>query len=137
MGENKHIEELDAFTKKYIKELDAKEPSIDFTVNIMQSILQTENAEVFKATPLISKKVWGVLFTILVVSIVYVSRGTSLNWVKMPKKILDYIPQIQMPDLFKNISISNTVLYVSFLFTIMIFLQIFFLKNHFTRKYNL
>ncbi|CAL2103291.1 conserved protein of unknown function [Tenacibaculum sp. 190130A14a] len=136
MGENKHIEELDAFTKKYMKELDVKEPSIDFTANIMQSILQTENAEVFKATPLISKKVWGVLLTILVVSIVYVSRGTSLNWVKMPKKVLDYIPQVQMPNLFENISISNTVLYVSFLFTVMIFLQIFFLKDHFTKKYN-
>lgn len=134
MGENKHIEELDAFTRKYVKELEVEKPSLNFTANIMQSILQSEKSEVFKATPLISRKVWAVLATILIVSIAYVSRGASLKWIKMPNIVLDMIPQVQMPNLFENINVSNTVLYTSFLFTVMIFLQIFFLKNHFTRK---
>ena len=136
MGENKHIEEFDAFAKKYIKEVEIETPSIDFTANIMQHILQAENSEIYKASPLISKKVWGILATVLFTSILYVSRGTSLGWVKMPKLKLDYFSRFQFPNLFEGITVSNTMLYACFFFTVMIFFQIYYLKNHFGRKYS-
>lgn len=135
MGENKHIEELDAFVKKYVKDIKEESPSINFTSNLMD-ILQKENSVIYKATPLISKKVWGILISVLILSIFYVSRGTSLSWIKTPKLNLDFIPKIQIPNLFESITISNTILYVCFFFTIMIFVQIYVLKNHFTKKYG-
>lgn len=137
MGENKHIEELDAFTKKYIKEIKEEAPSIDFTSNLMNVLLQKENLAIYKATPLISKKVWGILIGLLVVSIFYVSRGTSLNWVKTPKLNLDFMSKIQIPNLFEGITVSNTMLYACFFFTIMIFVQIYVLKNHFTKNIDM
>ena len=137
MGENKHIEELDAFTKKYIKEIKEEAPSIDFTSNLMNVLLQKENSAIYKATPLISKKVWGILIGLLVVSIFYVSRGTSLNWVKTPKLNLDFMSKIQIPNLFEGITVSNTMLYACFFFTIMIFVQIYVLKNHFTKNIDM
>lgn len=138
MGENKHIEELDAFAKKYIKEISIEEPSVDFTSNLMNILVQKENVSLYKATPLISKKVWFVLIGILVTSILYVSRGTSLTWVKMPKLSLEsYFSKIQIPNLFEGLSVSTTMLYASFFFTIMIFVQIYYLKNHFTRKLDM
>ena len=38
MGENKYIEELDTFSKKYVKEIQQEKPSLDFTSSIMQNI---------------------------------------------------------------------------------------------------
>lgn len=138
MGENKHIEELDAFAKKYIKEINEESPSVDFTANLMNVLLQDEKNEIYKATPLISKKGWFILIGILISSILYVSRGTSLSWVKMPKLNLEgYFSKIQIPNLFDGITVSNTMLYASFFFTIMIFVQIHYLKNHFTKNLNL
>ena len=135
MGENKHIEELGAFTKKYIKEIKEESPSINFTSNLMD-ILQKENSAIYKATPLISKKVWGILISLLILSIFYVSRGTPLNWVTTPKLNLDFMSKIQIPNLFEGVTVSNTMLYACFFFTIMIFVQIYVLKNHFAKKYD-
>lgn len=132
MGEDKHIEELDTFTKKYIKEIKEEAPSIDFTANLM-TVLEKETVDVYKATPLISKKGWFFLGAILVVSILFVSRGTSLSWMKMPTLQLDFSYHIQMPNLFEGITISNIMLFACFFFTLMIFGQIIMLKNHFTK----
>ncbi|TDQ29865.1 hypothetical protein [Tenacibaculum caenipelagi] len=136
MGENKHIEELSAFTKKHIKDIEIETPSIDFTANIMETILKEEKTSVYKATPLISKKVWFVLASILAVSVLYVSKGASLNWLKVPEIKMDYLSNIQFPNFFEGFTISHTVLYTSFLFTVMIFIQIYVLKNHFTKHLN-
>ena len=133
MAEDKHIEELDAFTKKYIKEINIEAPSVDFTANLME-VLQEENTKVYKPVPLISKKVWSVLVVFLVGSILFVSKGTSVTWIKMPKIDLSYMSSVEMPNLFGNITISNTMLYACFFFTLMIFIQVHFLKNHFTKN---
>ncbi|WP_440067257.1 hypothetical protein [Tenacibaculum discolor] len=136
MGENKDIKELDAFTKKYINEIEAETPSIDFTVNIMDAILKEEQSSIYKATPLISKRVWFVLAGILAVSILFVSKGASSSWLQIPEIKMDYLSNIQLPNLFENITVSNLMLSACFFFTVMVFVQIYYLKNHFTRKFN-
>ncbi|WP_237275347.1 glycosyltransferase family protein [Tenacibaculum ovolyticum] len=136
MGEDKNINELDVFSKKYIKEIKIETPSIDFTANLMDTLLQKENSEIYKATALISKKVWFVLVGVLGVCILYVSRGTSLTWMKMPKVNLDFFSRVQIPNLFEGITVSNTMLFACFFFTLMFFGQIYLLKNHFTKNLN-
>jgi|UniRef100_UPI00366A95D8 hypothetical protein len=134
MGENKNIKELDAFIKKYINEIEEETPSIDFTANIMGTILKEEQSSIYKATPLISKEVWVVLASVLAVSMLFVSKGTSLSWLKIPKMRIDYLSNIQIPNLFENITVSNLMLCACFFFTVMVFVQIYFLKNHFTKR---
>ncbi|XRE42079.1 hypothetical protein ACIVBQ_000283 [Tenacibaculum discolor] len=136
MGENKDIKELDAFTKKYINEIEAETPSIDFTANIMDAILKEEQSSFYKAAPLISKRVWFVLAGILAVSILFVSKGTSSSWLQIPEIKMDYLSNIQLPNLFENITVSNLMLSACFFFTVMVFVQIYYLKNHFTRNLN-
>jgi hypothetical protein len=137
MGKDKHIKELDAFAKKYIKDIELESPSKGFTVNIMQTILESEKSEVYKAVPLISKKVWFLLIGTLVFCILYVSKGTSSSWVKMPKINLDFLSNIQIPNLFEGITVSNTMFLACFFFTIMFFGQIYMLKNYFTKDYKI
>ncbi|CAM1340611.1 hypothetical protein [Tenacibaculum amylolyticum] len=138
MGENKHIEELDTFAKKYINELEVEKPSIDFTKNIMDTILQQEDSKVYKATPLISKKVWILLLGILSASIFYISRGKSVAWDKIPGVSFGKLPEmkVQLPNLFENISISNTMLYAVFFFTILVFVQMYLFKHRFDKDLN-
>ncbi|RSC92708.1 hypothetical protein [Tenacibaculum singaporense] len=136
MGENKNIKELDAFVKKYINEIEEEIPSVDFTANIVDAILNEEQSSIYKAKPLISKKVWVVLASLLTVSMLFVSKGTSLSWLKIPKMRIDYLSNIQLPNLFENITVSNLMLSACFFFTVMVFVQIYYLKNHFTRKFN-
>ncbi|CAM1357162.1 hypothetical protein [Tenacibaculum ascidiaceicola] len=136
MGENKDIKELDTFTKKYINEIEAETPSIDFTANIMDAILKEEQSSIYKAAPLISKRVWFVLAGILAVSILFVSKGASSSWLQIPEIKMDYLSNIQLPNLFENITVSNLMLSACFFFTVMVFVQIYYLKNHFTRKFN-
>lgn len=137
MEENKNLDELDIFAKKYIREIEEEKPSVDFTTTIMQTITQVEKVTVYDSTPLISKKMWFVLAGILGVCMFLVSKEKSVEWLKMPKLKLDYFSRFQFPNLFDNITVSNTMLYTCFFFTLMIFVQIYYLKNHFTRKYNL
>lgn len=134
MGENKHIEELDAFAKKYIQEQKVEQPSANFTANIMRSVLRTENVALYKATPLISKKVWGILVAVLVVAIILVARGSSVAWLQLPKFNMEVLSKIQIPNVFEYVTVSKTMLYACFFFTLMIFVQIYFLKGHFAKK---
>ncbi|MFY7672509.1 hypothetical protein ACOSP6_15615 [Tenacibaculum sp. MEBiC06402] len=136
MGENKHIEELDAFAKKYIKDVEQESPSLDFTSSVMDIIGQTDKSLVFKPTPLISKKVWVLLFSILTICIFYVSKGKSIlaTW-KMPERF-KYNPKFEFPDLFQNISVSNTMLTACFFFTLLIFIQIYLFKTRFDKRLN-
>ncbi len=134
MGENKHIEELDAFTKKYIKEIKIETPSIDFTANLMDVLLQKEASVIYKATPLISNKMWFILAGILGASTLYISRGTSLAWAKMPKVNLDFFSNIQVPNLFEGLTVSSTMLSACFFFTLMFFGQIYMLKNYYQKS---
>ena len=68
MGENKHIQELDAFAKKYVKEIKVEQPSLEFTASIMQTIAKENRAKtkVLSVTPLISKKGWALIFVFIV-----------------------------------------------------------------------
>lgn len=137
MGKNKNREELDAFAKKYINEIEEETPSIDFTVNIMDALLKEEESSIYKTTPLISKKAWFVLASILAVSMLFVSKGTSSSWLKIPKIKMDYLSNIQIPNLFENITVSNLMLCTCFFFTVMVFIQIYLLKNYFTKRLDI
>ncbi len=133
MEENKHVDELDGFMKKYVKDMDIETPSIDFTKNIMNTIHSLENKEVFKAKPLISGKTWFVLGLILVVSILFVSQGKSISeLITIPDA--SRLSSIEIPNISFDITVSNTMLYTCLLFSVMAFVQIYVLKGFFSRR---
>lgn len=134
MGENKHIEELDFFAKKYINDIESETPSMDFTKNIMANIEATETSKVFKTEPLISKKVWLLLVVTLITSIFYVYKKSSTQLMNLPKIEWGLFSNIKILKAFKNIEVSNVTLYACFFFTLLIFVQISFLKNRFEKR---
>lgn len=135
MGENKHIEELDAFAKKYIKEIKQEQPSIDFTSTIMQTITKETSSEVFKTKPLISKRVWALIFG-CIVALFFIPTKSNEGLINLPEINFSFLEKIQASSLLEYFSVSNTVLYALFFFGLMIIAQVVFLKNHFNKRFE-
>ena len=134
MGENKHIEELDAFAKKYVKEIPLEKTSIDFTASIMQTILKENASNVFKTKALITKKGWFLIVSLLLVAIFVPFKQLKQTSIKLPEIDFSFMSKIQIPNLFEYLTVSNTVLYSVFFFGIMIFAQVVFLKGYFEKR---
>ncbi|APZ47984.1 hypothetical protein BW723_17510 [Polaribacter reichenbachii] len=136
MGENKHINELDAFAKKYVKEIEQEKPSADFTASLMKNILEGSRSKVFKTKALISKKGWAII-SVLVLAIVLISfKSTEKSLFKTPELNFSFLDKIQVPELLSTVSLSKTVLYAIFFLGLMIVAQVVFLKNHFNKKFH-
>ena len=134
MGENKHIEELDAFAKKYVKEIPLEKTSIDFTASIMQTILKENASNVFKTKALITKKGWFLIVSLLLVAIFVPFKQMKETSFTLPEVDFSFLSKFQIPNLFESIAVSNTVLYSVFFFGIMIFAQVVFLKGYFEKR---
>ncbi|TVZ57110.1 hypothetical protein OD91_2416 [Lutibacter sp. Hel_I_33_5] len=137
MGENKHIEELDAFAKKYVQEIKIEKPSVNFTANIMDVLLKKENSAIYKPVPLISKKVWFILVGMVVALFVIPFKKSEKGLFELPEVNLSFLEKVQVPNLLENISFSSTTIYAVFFLAIMLFAQILFLKGHFNRRINM
>ena len=140
MEENKN-KNIDAFLKKYVQEIPLETPSKDFTKNLMQQITIEETSNVTKYVPLISKKVWGVIASIIAI---FSTIAIFVPFQKEEASLLDKIPEIPVDfsfltnisfsGLYEALSISNTTLYTMLLFSILFFIQAFYLKGYFNKK---
>lgn len=133
MGENKHIHELDAFAKKYIKEITQEKPSIDFTKNVMTKIAAESKSSIYKNTSLISKKVWFVLGVVFV-AILFIPFKQNSTLYTVPKINFNFFKNYQVSTVFNNISFSDITFYAILLFGLMVFGQIIYLKKYFDKR---
>ncbi|WP_405607189.1 hypothetical protein [Polaribacter sp. Asnod1-A03] len=134
MEENKDIKKLDAFAKKYVKEIKQEQPSLDFTSFIIQTITKESTSKVLKPSILISKKMWTVLTVLFVACLAFILKNKKENSIQFPEFNFSFLTKIKMPNLFENVVISNSLFLVIAIFTFMIFVQIIFLKNHFNKR---
>lgn len=136
MGENKHIKELDAFVKKYVKEIVEEKPSISFTASLMNKIISEKKSEVFKVKALITKKGWFVI-SLLVAAIILIPFYTvEKNIFNIPKMDFSFFNKFQFSSMLESFSVSNTVFYAIFFFGLMFVAQVIFLKNYFNKKFE-
>ena len=135
MGENKHIEELDAFTKKYVKEIPLESPSVNFTAKLMDSINQLEtvkSAVVYK--PLISKKTWFVV-VLAVVAIVFIPFNSSEEGMfTLPEMNFSFLEKLSFSGMFDNLSVSNSTFIIALVFGLLLSIQIIYLKGFFEKR---
>jgi len=137
MGENKHIEELDAFAKKHIQEIKNESPSLNFTNSIMGKIINEETSKkIFTSKALISKKVWALIILLLSIVVFASSRDKKESLISLPELDFSFLDKIQISNLFESIAISNTVLISVFLFGLMLIAQLIFLKKHFSKRFD-
>ncbi len=135
MGENKHIKEIDAFAKKYVKEIPTETPSVDFTSNLMKSIAQlapVKSTLVYK--PLISKKGWFVV-GLAILAVVLIPFSTNKEEiVTLPKLDFSFLNKLSFSSVFENLAVSNTTFIITIIFGLFLLVQILFLKGFFEKK---
>lgn len=133
MEENKN-QQIDAFLKKQLQEIPLESPSKNFTSNIMDVLQEKESSIATLYKPLISKKVW-IFVAAAIVAVFFIpfqkTEDSLLNKVSLD---FSFLEKINLSGIFDGISISSTSAYVAFFFTIMIFIQVVFLKNHFNKR---
>lgn len=136
MGENKHVKELDAFAKKYVKDIEQEKPSSDFTSILMQKIVEESKVNVFKTKSLISKKGWLGIALILLCTLVITFNQSGESRLDTFNINFSFFDKIQFINLFEVGAISNTTIYAFLFFGVMIAFQITYLKNYFDKRVN-
>lgn len=137
MGENKHIEEIHAFTKKYVQEIPLETPSLDFTSNLMQKIGELQpfkSAITYK--PLISKKAWFIVFAAIIAVVLIPFKSSQESLFNLPELNFSFLEKLNFSGLLDNINISNTTLYFAITFSVLVSIQLFYLKGYFEKQIN-
>lgn len=134
MKENadKHLE---AFVEKVLSKSNLETPSFDFTDRVMAQVEKVEQRSVISYEPLISKPVWGLIFVgfITFVSyIIYVVRPEASGWFNGID--LNTLNTDEVTKIFKGIHPSRIVAYAIGLFSLMMLIQIPFLKSNFEKR---
>jgi len=137
MGENKHIEEIHAFTKKYVQEIPVETPSLDFTSNLMQKIGELQpfkSAITYK--PLISRKAWFIVFAAIIAAVFIPFKSTKESIFTVPELNFSFLEKLNFSGMLENINVSNTTLYFTIIFSVLVSIQIFYLKGYFEKQIN-
>ena len=132
MEDNKKSAELDAFAKKYVKEIKTESPSIDFTASLMSKIVVKHQKSVFITKALISKKGWFIISLLVLALIAIPFEASEKSLIPFPELDFSFLNKIQIP----NITVSNTVLYAIFFFGLLFMAQVVFLKNYFNKRFE-
>ena len=136
MEEIKNSKQLDAFAKKYIKEIPTENPSKDFTSFLMNRIVVEHQKSVFVSKALITKKGWFVIFLSVLAVVLIPFNAAEKSLINLPKLDFSFFERIHIPNFLESFSVSNTVLYAIFFFGLMFFAQVVFLKNHFDKRFE-
>lgn len=136
MEKNKNQLQEDAFLKKYLKEIALDTPKSDFTNAIMDTILAEEKKSIVKSEPLISKQMWLLSMGFIGLCLWFLLKGNTAKSYKLPEINFSFLNGFELPTLFENTSISSTILYAIVVFSILVFIQIGYLKNHFNKQFE-
>lgn len=136
MGENKHSEEIHAFSKKYLNEIPEESTSVDFTSNVMnriEALAPVHDAFVFK--PLISKKRGFFIGTAIFVLIMSVFNAERKTYFTLPQLDVSFMEKINFQPMFDAIQISSNTLYLVLISSALLWIQLFYLKRYFEKQF--
>ncbi|PRZ28120.1 hypothetical protein [Flavobacterium granuli] len=133
-NENKQI---DDFAKKVIKKATLESPSFDFTAQIMTQLNELKQSEATIYKPLISKTAWFVIFIGFVILVGYAIIGAQ----PQPPSYFDFsnlnvLLEHKITASLFQFTFSKIVLYALTLLSVMVLVQVSFLKAYFNKRYE-
>ena len=132
-NEDKNIEH---YVRTVIKETPLESPSHDFTAKVMANVLATGKSKATIYRPLISKKGWLLVFAIIATIGYFIVNGSSQSqqttWSFGPG-LKNFLSNFGDVSLFQFSKITTSVIVLA---TIMIFIQITWLKNHLNKRFE-
>lgn len=127
--EDKNIEKL---ADKIMRNATLDAPSFDFTSKVMSQVLAVTTSDVTVYKPLISKSVFIVIFGCILALFIYI-------FINGESQTNSWFNTINFSTLYNNritavFNFSKITTYAVVLTTLMFFVQIPFLKNHFEKQ---
>ncbi|KIX19662.1 hypothetical protein SY27_17785 [Flavobacterium sp. 316] len=124
------------FIKKMMDKSVLESPSTDFTLKIMKEI--TKENQFYKLNkPLISRQVWMLVFTFLL--LLFSSAFYFIDWKIQDNSFTTLFGEIiddSIWQLFSNLKFSKTLSYSLLVFSVFSLLQIFFIKSYFDKRFQ-
>lgn len=125
-NEDKILEKL---VETIMKDSKLEKPSLDFTTKVMSQVLITKTSEVYVYKPLISKYVFILVFVCFIILLFYLEPQTD-NWINHLSQRVFYNIYSTSQFAFSKITIYSVVVA-----TLMLVIQISFLKKHFDNRF--
>lgn len=128
-NEDKHIEKL---IDKMMKDQTLEAPSFDFTSKVMNQVLESKKDSVFTYKPLLSKQTSFIILSIVIGIVIYAvfsNASISEKWT-LP---IDF-SVIYKNRLSQMLNFSTITTYSTVVGTIMLLLQVYYLRNHFANR---
>lgn len=124
------------FIKKMMDKSVLESPSTDFTLKIMKEV--TKENQFYKLNkPLISRQVWMLIFTFLL--LLFSSAFYFIDWKIQDNSFSTLLGKIiddSIWQLFSNLKFSKTLSYSLLIFSVFSLLQIFFIKSYFDKRFQ-
>lgn len=126
-NEDKLLEKL---VDNIMKDSVLETPSLDFATKVMSQVLITKTSEVYVYKPLISKYIFILVFGCFITLFFYLEPRTD-SWINHLSYSIFYNNHSTSLCSFSKITIYSVVLA-----TLMLFMQIYFLKKYFDNQFD-
>ncbi|MCB0445028.1 MAG: hypothetical protein R2812_07740 [Gelidibacter sp.] len=131
-NEDKPIEKL---ITKVMQTSTLETPSFDFSSQVMSHIEAFENNKVIIYQPLISKKVWAVIFGCFVAFMVCIFMTTSKDTSRWTNALnFSMFFNNDISKLLSGVVFSKTTTYILMIATVMLLVQLPMLKSYFDKR---
>lgn len=127
----KPFNEKNDMLKQWMQELPLESPSQDFTIKVMQGI--SAKSEVTQFKPLISKRAWWLIGTLLLFSITYLYINPNSGTV--PEGLTNLLGSVSFENPIKKLVLPKTAIY-AIGFMALFLLQVPFLKRLHDKQYQ-
>lgn len=132
---NKGDRNIEKLVDKMMVESLLESPSVDFTSKIMSAILNPASKKALVYKPVISKRAWFIIFAAIIALFAFLifssapsTLGDNFNFTFF------YFDKFTNP--FSRIQISSMTTNVLLAAALMLFIQIFLLKNYLNKKFE-
>ncbi len=131
--ENKNIEKL---VENLMAETAMEIPSVDFTAKVMSGVFAVEKKKSLVYKPLISKWAWYIILGSFACLFSFVLFKNHQNTPMESYFNFSLFNSEKFFHFFSGLEIPPIASYVFLIATVMIFIQIFFLKNYLNKRFH-
>ncbi|MGB4844665.1 MAG: hypothetical protein WBP16_09380 [Ferruginibacter sp.] len=125
---------LERFVDKLMKKASPESPSTEFTAKLMMEVHKTEMDKVTVYKPLISKRTWFIIFGSISALALYVIFNTDTQTGSWLTSFDLGIVSNGLSESLRVFKFSTITFYAVALLTVMLFVQITYLRNYFDKR---
>jgi len=127
---------FDDYIQERIKQEGLDQPSMNFTNAVISKIEAQKQNKVLEYQPLLGKKTWYAMAVLVIgifVFLIYGNATMQFNW--LPSNLTEQWGQINLLSKLPSLSVSNIYVYAFIGLAFFVMVQVYLLKNHFSKHY--